>query len=153
MSFAKPYRGGAVTTPEPEKSVLRYPCSAMQCPMPGTISTENGSNLCVYHCRASTRDWPRITQALKDWGVVMYEINECRRVHTDPETAFEPKVLADLFTAAWERLAPLAPGWEEQLKPQAGSGGYKDSYRDWGLRLERFIGSQVVAQLTTRRRA
>lgn len=131
----------------PQASTRQYPCISHGCPMAGTIFTAGGTGSCAYHYAANSQDWPRITQKLTDWQCVISEINECRRVHCNPATASSPAVLANLFAQAWARLEPLAPGWTEELKPQLGKGGAMDAYREWGLRLERFVGGQVVGSL------
>ena len=129
----------------PQAPTKRYGCAANGCPMPGTISGGgHGSSSCSWHYGTSGHDWPRITQVLLDWQCVSDEINTCRRAHTDPETCGNPKVLDDMFDAAWRRMGPLVGAWEKDLRPQAGRGGQMDSYVAWSLRLERFIGGRVV---------
>lgn len=131
----------------------RFACAAHECPMTGAIFGGNShAGTCGYHYAANPIDWPRITQRLVEWQCVTDEINRCRAAHINPETATKPAVLEALFATAWARLAPLVPGWERDLQPQKGKGGYADSYRSWGQRLEEFIGGQVLAQHTTARR-
>ena len=126
----------------------RYDCAAEQCPAPGTIfpgsTSGGGTGVCVYHYGASNSDWRRITQTLKDWDCVGYEVRECRRVMCDPNTACDPKAQNTLFASAWERLRPLVTGWEGELTPRI-----HEHYGDWGRRLDAFLGAQVVGQLRT----
>jgi len=155
MTFAKPDKSLADAIPH-TPVVRTYRCSGHGCPMPGAIFDNPGqlTGVCAYHYAANPSDWPRITQALTDWACVTDEINACRQIHTDPETATSPGTIARQFEAAVARLEPLVGTWWDQLKPQPGRGGRMDDYRSWGLRLDRFIGARVQAvTVTPRRRA
>lgn len=144
---AADYRGGALTDQTP-KVVKRYPCFAGGCPMPGTIFTgsTDSPGSCAWHFGVLANDIPKVTQVLKDWNCVAYEVNEARRAHMG-ELACNPKALDDAHRAAWERLQPLVPGWEDQLQPQEG-----ERYRAWMQRLERFLGARVVEVQSLRHR-
>jgi hypothetical protein len=157
--FDTTYRGGRVDGDEPtEPPAQRYPCSAHQCPMPGTLFTGGTKGMCAWHYGSNASDWPRITGKLLDWACVTYEVNEARRALTG-EAAANPAALASLFSAAWERLQPLVPGWEEQLRPgnirwrdaTQPTGyrdtGFRETYADWAKRLEAFVGGQVLGSV------
>jgi len=154
MSQSQTYRGGRVTDEPTEPQRMRYPCMARQCMMPGSIFPAGAKEgVCAWHYGTNASDWPRITQILLDWGCVAYEINEARRVFTDPETRCAPKVLDQLYKTAWERLQPLVPGWEDALAPGKTKAGFAESYGDWARRLEKFLGTQVHASISARRAA
>jgi len=134
----------------PHKPVARFACAAGQCPMPGTIFT-GSTGLCVYHVGAHAGDWHRITRVLVDWQCVMDEINAARRAHCSHDLAGNPDALERLFGDAWKRLQPMVAGaWEDDLKPGAVKAGQPEDYREWGIRLERFIGQRVVEILRKR---
>lgn len=140
----------------PHRPVQRsYRCAAHGCPMAGAIFERSGQEggICAYHYGANTADWGRITRALTDWDSVTAEIGECRRVHMDPQLSARPDEVEKLFKAAAARMEPLVGTWWDEIKPQAGKGGRMDTYRDWGMRLETFIGSRVVGELTRRKAA
>jgi hypothetical protein len=130
-----------------------YRCVANNCPMPGSISgIGEGGGVCAWHYGANASDWPRITQKLLDWGCVTFEVNECRRIHTESESAYNARAIADAFAAACQRLQPQAGAWwDDTLKPGLLKSGFPESYRDWGNRLERFVGGQVQEQQNRRR--
>lgn len=135
----------------PHKPVARYACSAHQCPMPGTIFSGGSGGMCAYHIGTHGTDWPRITRVLLDWQCVTLEINAIRRAHCDMELSGHPDELAKRFADAWARMQPLVAGaWEEELKPGNLKSGHPETYRDWGMRLERFIGQRVVEVLRKR---
>jgi hypothetical protein len=162
------YRGGRVdddpiSDDKPKR--LRYPCFAGGCPMPGTIlpsgGKDGGPGSCAWHYGTKPSDIPRVTQVLKDWACLTYEVNEARRALTG-DIAADPKALADAFTAAWERLEPLVGDWAEQLRPgpirsrNRATGIVSDShmpegYADWAKRLTEFLGARVVEVLSTHR--
>lgn len=155
MTFAKPAKSLADEIPHTPVA-KRYDCAAHNCPMVGSIfeSGSQGAGICAYHFGANPTDWPRISQALHDWACVTDEIRECRRAHTDAATALNPGELQRLFAQAQARVEPLVGTWWDQLKPQAhGRHNTPDTYRSWGQRLESFIGSKVVAEMTRRRAA
>ena len=148
--------GDNIADAMPHTPVLpSYRCAAHGCPMTGAIFEHSGggAGICAYHFASNTTDWPRITRSLVEWECVTREIRECRRVHMEPETATKPAVVEKLFKAAIARLEPLTGTWWDQLKPQAGRGGRIDNYRDWGMRLETFIGGTVIGELTRRKAA
>lgn len=156
------YRGGALEVHE-KPPVLRYPCFAVGCPMPGTIwpgitsgGTGDERGTCSWHYGVQPHDIPRVTRALRDWGCVSFEVNEARRVLTG-ELAMNPKAIDDAYLAAWERLKPLVAGeWEAKLRPgniQLRDGeitNHRETYGDWAKRLERFVGARVQEVLTFR---
>lgn len=108
--------------------------------------------MCAYHYAANAQDWPRITQTLVEWKCVLDEIQTCRKIHTDPATCTRNNGAE--FDAAVARLESLTGAWWSDLKPQLGRGGRMDDYRDWGHRLEVFIGGQVqTATRTVHRRS
>lgn len=160
--ITKPFRGGRVfnaedaAEPEPPKP-RRYPCFANGCPMPGTIwpdivqgGTGDRSGTCAWHYAVPEHDIPRVTQVLREWGCVAYEVSECRRVHCSTEVIGNPGALAALFQTAVERLRPAvkAGGWADQFEANG------RTYRDWGRDLEAFLGGRVVeARSTHQRRA
>lgn len=161
---ATTYRGGAIGDPEPPRVRLRYPCFAVGCPMPGTLwpgATQGGTGdtpgTCAWHYGVQPQDIPRVTKALQEWACVSFEVNEARRVLTG-ETATDPKAIGAAFAAAWERMRPLVPGWEEQLKPgnirtsKGEERPFHEGYGDWAKRLERFVGARVGEVLSIRQR-
>lgn len=157
------YRGGRIDgsggddPPKPR----RYPCFAAGCPMPGTIflgagvgGTGDAQGSCAWHYAVQPHDIPKVTRVLLDWQCVAYEVREARRAHTSSELASNPQGLADAFDAAWQRVQPLVPGWEDELRPgiaRSSKGealGHREDYRAWGQRLERFLGARVVESLS-----
>lgn len=134
----------------PHRAVNRYQCTAHQCPMPGTISGAGGNGVCAYHYNTNSSDWPRITQTLLDWSILLDEINYCRGIMCNPATAADPVFLAKEYAAAWIRIKDHLGTWTDQVKPQQTKGGHMDSYGSWTLRLERFMGQQVVENMRKR---
>jgi hypothetical protein len=151
------YRGGAITDQTPRK---RYPCFAGGCPMPGSIFTggTDSPGVCAWHYRVAPNDIPKVTQALRDWECVAYEVREARRVLTG-EMATSPKAVEDAFAQAWERLEPLAGDYLELLKPgniRQRTGRelpFRETYSDWAKRLTEFLGARVVEVQSVHRRA
>lgn len=150
MTEARTYRGGRVAPADDEApKQLRFACNAHQCPMPGTIFPASGSNgVCAWHYGGLPSDWPRITQVLRDWQCMVDEIDECRRIHSGA-SGFDPKVLSDTYAAAIARLRPFVQGggWGDAFEPKHG-----EQYRDWGRRLEAFLGGEVVKVLNLNHR-
>lgn len=160
------YRGGALTEQKP-RVVLRYPCFADGCPMPGTIwpgagigGTGDQPGTCAWHYGVQPQDIPKVTRALRDWACVTYEVNEARRACTG-DLASNPAALKAAFATAWERLQPLVVGqWEDELSPgniHTSKGldcgpRLPESYADWARRLERFVGARIAEVLSTHRR-
>lgn len=156
------YRGGAITEQAP-KAVRRYPCFAEGCPMPGTIwpgvtqgGTGDAPGNCAWHYGVNSHDIPKVTQVLKDWDCVTYEINQARRALTG-DLATNPKGLQDAFDAAWGRMQPLVEGeWEQHLKPgklrtrRGEVTPYEEGYADWAKRLNEFLGARVAEVLSAR---
>lgn len=169
MNDSKPFRGGRVFTDddapiEQPKVRKRYPCFADGCPMVGSIfpgagvgGTGETPGSCAWHYGVNPTDIPKVTQVLRDWQVVSFEINEARRTLTG-ELAADPKALEERFAAAWDRLQPLVPGWETQLAPgnihtsKGVDRGFREGYGDWAKRLERFLGARVVEVLSVHQR-
>lgn len=165
----RPFRGGRVfdgASDLPDASAPRtrtYPCFADQCPMVGAIFTgdTNAVGACGYHYGANPGDIPRITQVLKDWGVVIDEIREGRRMLTG-SLAVDAKAVSTMFSAAWHRLQPMVAGWENELRPstihhidkhgQAVDTGWTESYSDWVRRLERFMGARIRETIGSKRK-
>lgn len=149
------YRGGRVNADDDAPRHRRYPCFATGCPMPGTIwpgvtqgaGDQPGS--CAWHYGVQPLNIPRVTQVLKDWGSVAYEVDECRRVHTSSETACSPKAQDAAFRIAVERLRPhvQAGGWGDEFEARPG-----ERYAGWGSRLEAFLGARVVEVLSVHAR-
>lgn len=150
MSFAKPVSVDSIANAITHKSVMRYQCAAHQCPMPGTISGEGGSGICVYHYNTHGTDWPRISQTLLDWAILTDEINHCRSIMCNSATATKPDLIAQEYASAWNRIKDHLGTWTDELKPQPTKGGHMDSYGSWTLRLERFMGQRVVDALRHR---
>lgn len=137
------YRGGALTEQQP-KVVLRYPCFADNCPMPGTIfpgavqgETGDQKGTCAWHYGVKPHDIPRITQALRDWGCVSAEVNAARRLLTG-EHGMDPKAMRQARDLAWDRMRPLVRDWADELQPTEGEG-----YSDWAKRLNVFLGRRL----------
>lgn len=129
-----------------------YGCMAHDCPMAGAIFTGGDGGICAYHHGTHGTDWPRITRALQDWHCLTAEINDCRRAHRNPLTAMDGKVLDHLFAKAWQRLQPLVgEDWGAELRPSKYPNGFAESYRDWGVRLERFLAKRVTEAIRTRK--
>ena len=147
MSFKRPEKPESIADAIPHKQVNRYACLAHQCPMTGSMFGEGGNGVCVYHFGTNSHDWPRITHTLLDWAIVTEEINHCRRVLTNPETASSPAVIEAEFRKAVQRVEQCAGQWINDLKPQLTRGGKLDSYGTWSQRLERFMGQRVVEAL------
>lgn len=149
------YHGGRVNPEDEDKPQrLLYPCSANNCPMPGTMHPdqvlgEKTRGVCAWHYGAATSDWPRITQVLNDWACVSEEIQACRQAHCDPATALDLKALRSLYAQAVERLRPAVQmgGWGDQFEPRPG-----EHYDAWGHRLTAFIGARVVEVLSVNQR-
>jgi len=122
------------------RTPVKYRCSAKGCPMPGTIFMMPGveEGQCGYHYMAIPRDWPKVTDRLKDWLCVVDAIKACRRAHTDMQTACSPDALDKMLAEAWGTLKPLASDWIEQIQPAAG-----ESYHRWGQRLEYFLDARI----------
>lgn len=158
------YRGGRIgdeaddDLPAPRK---RHPCFAGGCPMPGTIFTggTGSPGVCAWHYGVKPHDIPRVTEALRDWECVAYEVREARRVLTG-ELAVDPKAVQAAFEQAWERLEPLSGDYRDQLKPgsirqrDGRELPFRETYADWAKRLTEFIGARVVeVQSVNQRRA
>lgn len=113
-------------------------CFASGCPMPGVISLGGRSWNCGWHHLAVPSDIPRITQVLKDWECLTYEINVGRAVLTGKYAA-DPKAQNEHFAAAQARVleATAGGGWGDTFAAKG------LDYRTWMLRLERFLGQRV----------
>lgn len=155
------YRGGRVEQDKPKPQRLRYSCFADGCLMPGTIflgavqgEKAEGTGCCAWHFGVQPHDIPRVTQALRDWDCVAFEIREARRVLTG-ELASSPTALQQCFAAAWERLKAVADSWESDLRPgnihtsKGVDTGNPQGYGDWSRHLERFLGSRVAQAIST----
>jgi hypothetical protein len=156
------YRGGALTVQD-KPPVRRYPCFAEGCPMPSTIwpdITQGGSGdkpgNCAWHYGVQSHDIPRVTQVLRDWQCVSYEVNEARRALTG-DLACNPAGLQSAFEQAWERMQPQVVGeWEDELKPgklrnrKGVEQPFREGYADWAKRLTEFLGDRVAEVLSVR---
>lgn len=149
------YRGGRVDPdPEAPKPMPRFACFADACPMPGTIfpgagvgGTGDRPGTCAWHYAVNANDIPRITQVLQDWHCVAREVNAARRAQYG-ETASDPKAMDALFAQSVSRLRPhvQAGGWRDEFEALPG-----EHFREWGQRLEAFIGGRVVEVLSVHR--
>lgn len=160
-TFPESYHGGRVFTeqqPGDEDTGPRYPCFATGCPMAGTIFAEHSRRgSCAWHYGVVPNDIPRVTNALRAWECVAFEIDQGRAVLTGP-LAMDAAGQDKAFTEAWARLKLLAGVWQDELAPgnlRTSKGverPFRESYGDWIRRLERFIGARVVETLTVNQR-
>lgn len=126
----------------PSGKVLHGACFAAGCPMPGSMSSGGNSWSCAWHYAAQPSTIPRITQVLRDWECLTYEINAGRRALTGKHCA-DPKVLHDLYIEAQERVkvATAAGGWADAFD------GAGMDYRTWLYKLDMFLGQRVALTL------
>jgi hypothetical protein len=113
-----------------------YRCAAHRCRMPGTIYLGGPDGQCWLHARAKPSDWPRITQVLVDWDMVVEEALLARRTMIGV-WANDPKKQNELMAEAWNRIRGALPLWETELAPFGGDFG------QWGRKLEAFLAGRV----------
>jgi len=125
--------------------VNRMACSAHGCTLAGAILNHPGepSGLCAYHHAANPHDWPKVTQKMNDWSCVTEAITDCRRIHSRPETAANSRLIAEKYALAVAKLKAFAVDWTDELAPKNDHSGTVETYRAWGLRLERFLFKQL----------
>ena len=118
-------------------------CFADGCTMPGTISVGGKTWCCAWHHGVLPTDIPRVTQVLRDWECLTYEINIGRRVLTGPH-ACDPKAQNKAFAEAVRRVGDATGegGWGDRFEHREGQ-----DYRAWLLGLERFLGGRVLIAL------
>lgn len=156
------YRGGRIDQPKDKPKKATYPCYADGCPMPGTMFPNGVSHdqdgmprpgVCPFHYGVVPSDIPKVSNTLRSWECVVYEIDAGRAVLTGAMSS-DPKAQDDAFRQAWERLKPLSGVWEAELAPgnlRTSKGverPFREGYSDWIRRLERFIGARVVEVLS-----
>lgn len=117
-------------------------CFADGCPMPGSINTGGKHWHCPWHHEVLPTDIPRVTQILRDWECLTYEINIGRRILTGA-TACDPKAQNEAFRGAVERVlaATASGGWGDEFDAKG-----KD-YRGWLSGLERFLAGRIARTL------
>lgn len=117
----------------------RFPCSARNCPMPGTMDHDLKTDLgvCAWHWGEQPHSWPSITQHLIDWDCVARAINEGRRALIHPDMCANARALDAVMRAQAGYLAVQAPDWPE-LQPQA-----DEHLWHWVRRLEGFLVARV----------
>lgn len=123
-----------------EETKARFACAANDCAMPGTIFPASArEGVCGWHYGVQGSQWPRVTQVLRDWECVAFEINDGRRALIGPGAA-DPKFQDRRFYEAVARLRPAvnAGGWGSTFEAQAG-----EHYENWVKRLEKFLADQV----------
>jgi hypothetical protein len=117
-------------------AVARYACMAHRCRMPGTIFMGGSQGQCWLHARENMNDWPRISQVLLDWDMIVDEVLLARRTMIGVY-ASDPKKQDELKAEAWSRVRGALPLWEAELSPKG------IDYGQWGRSLEAFLHARV----------
>lgn len=129
----------------PKGKVMQSTCFANGCVLPGSIRVDgSGSWTCAMHYAVQPSDLPRVTQVLKDWECLTYELTVGRSALVGP-MATDGRALDKLYSEAAERVAVATAGggWGDVFDRKPGL-----DYRTWLLRLEHFLGGRVHATLT-----
>lgn len=122
-----------------------YACRAHQCPFPGTIFVGGGEEgICAYHFGVVGNDFVRVTQILANWDPIVQECVAARRFSNDAEKCGDIAGERQEMAAAWARLVPwlLGSGWKNRVAPIE-----KETYVEWGKRLEKFVHARVKSDL------
>lgn len=129
-----------IAAPAPSMGGNTYRCFADGCSMPGSIFLNSGrTGTCAWHYGALPSDLPRITQVLKDWECLTFEVRAARAALSG-DKASDPKALHDLFVEAQGRVlaATNGGGWGDTFKPKP-----VEDYRTWALRLGVFVSKRI----------
>ena len=78
MSYVTAKRKYHDTTEVADEQV-NHNCFANGCPMAGGIST-GGNWVCAYHHQATSDQWPRVTEALRDAEAIRLAITEVMKI-------------------------------------------------------------------------
>jgi hypothetical protein len=87
-----------------------HDCFANGCPMAGGIST-GGNWVCAYHHQATSDQWPRVTEALRDCEKIRLAINEVMQIDMISWGA-----MINGYPAKWQEFAALFDN-EPELQP------------------------------------
>lgn len=132
----------AAALPPAEPQRLRFPCAAHQCPMVGAIFVggPDAPGQCMFHAREPANDWPKITQALKDWECVTTAILRARRVLASQDASSDGALHQRTLKAEWEAMLPavLGSGWKTRVEPRL-----LETLGEWTRRLEGFLHARV----------
>lgn len=85
-------------TDEPRQESRITPCAATDCPLPGSIKNENGTNVCAGHFMAVPQGWPLATGVLQKHATLWMLAREASCIGV-PECLSETAARA-LFKAA-----------------------------------------------------
>jgi len=104
-------------TTEVADEPTNHNCFANGCPMAGGIST-GGNWVCAYHHQATSDQWPRVTEALRDAENVRLAINEVMKIDMiswgSAVNGYPPKWQE--FAALFDHKPDLQPTEHEKIR-------------------------------------
>ena len=111
-------------------------CFANGCPMAGGISS-GGRWVCAYHHQATSDQWPRVTEALRDAEAIRVAINEVMKIDM---ISWGAKVNG--YPPKWQEFAALFDNYPE-LQPTEHEQTRKTKY-EYRLRNELAISAGLA---------